>query len=64
VRLDADEIADSPDIRMGAGCSDTECARPRGVEASVLSDWVLRATTLNFERPGVLNERRDAKMVH
>jgi len=64
VRLDPDEIADPLDVRMCSSvASDTSCAYPGAVEASVLSDGVLRASTLNSERRRVLNERRDTKMV-
>ena len=64
VRLDPDEVADPLDVRMFSPvASDTSCAYPDAVEASVLSDWVLRASTLNSERRRILNERRDTKML-
>jgi len=63
-RLDPDEIADPLDVRMcSLVASDTSCAYPGAVEASVLSDGVLRASTVNSERRRVLNERRDTKML-
>src|SRR5277367_4647976 len=39
------------------------CAHPGAIEASVLSNWVLRAGPRYSERGRVLNERGDAKMV-
>ena len=64
VRLDLDEIADALDVRMGAPVAATLLVLNLGaVEASVLSDGVVRASTPYSERRGVLNERRDTKMV-
>ena len=64
VRLDPDEIADPLDVRMGTPVAATLLALNLGaVEASVLSDWVVRASTLNSERRRILNERRDTKVV-
>jgi hypothetical protein len=64
VRLDADQIADPLDVRMCGPVVATLLAHNLGaVEASVLSDWVVRASTLNSERCRILNERRDTKVV-
>ena len=64
VGLDPDEIADLLEVRMAAPVAAALLAlSPGAVEASVLSDWVLRASTLNSERRRILNERRDTKML-
>ena len=58
-------LTDTLDNKVSApDCSDVDLWPWRAVEASLPGDRVLRASTLNFERRGVLNERRDAKMVH
>lgn len=64
VRSDPDVIVDPLDVRMGSPVAARLVAlNPGAVEASVLSDWVVRASTLNSKRRRVLNERRDTKMV-